>query len=112
MKRIDAIIPTDKRGSVVDAIIQAGAGGVTVSETKGRGSGARPTVRGSRGTATYTAEYNKVDTLTAIVDDAKVEAVVSAIINAAHTGTKGDGKIFVSSVEEAYDIATKQKEQV
>ena len=112
MKKIEVIVPSEKRSSVVTAILEAGAGGVIVAETKGRGSGERPTVRGSRGTATYVAEYNKTDTVTTVVDDSKLDSVVSAIMNAAHTGSKGDGKIFVSTIDDAYDIATKQKEQV
>lgn len=112
MKRIDAVVPTDKRSSVVAAIIEAGAGGVTVSESRGRGSGERPMVRGGRGTSTHVAEYNRIDTITTIVDDSKLDAVVSAIMDSAHTGSKGDGKVFVSTVDDAYDISTKQKEQV
>ena len=43
------------------------------------------------------------------MDDSKVDSVATAIMNAAHTGSKGDGKIFVSAVEESYDITTKRK---
>ena len=46
-----------------------------------------------------------------IIDDSKVEKIVRAIINTVHTGAKGDGKIFVSSIEESYDIATGQRGQ-
>ncbi|MFQ5782184.1 MAG: P-II family nitrogen regulator [Nitrosopumilus sp.] len=110
MKRLDIMIPNMRRGSVVDAIIKAGAGGVTIAETRGKGSGERPMVGGARGTARYVAEYNRTDTITTIVDDSKVEAVVAAVLDVAKTGSKGDGKIFVSSVEESYDITTGQKE--
>ena len=109
MKRIDAMIPTLKRSRVIDAIIKAGAGGVTISETRGKGSSPRPTVTGAKGTARYVAEYNRTDTITCIIDDSKVEKIVRAIINTVHTGAKGDGKIFVSSIEESYDIATGQR---
>ena len=64
MKRIDAMIPTLKRSRVIDAIIKAGAGGVTISETRGKGSSPRPTVTGAKGTARYVAEYNRTDTIT------------------------------------------------
>ena len=111
MKRIDAMIPTLKRNRVIHAIIKAGAGGVTISETRGKGSSPRPTVTGAKGTARYVAEYNRTDTITCIIDDSKVEKIVRAIINTVHTGAKGDGKIFVSPVEESYDIATGQRGQ-
>lgn len=112
MKRIDAMVPTLKRKAVCEAIIKAGAGGVTISENRGKGSSERPTVSGARGTAKYVAEYNRVDTVTTIVDDAKIDSVVKAIMHTVHTGKKGDGKIFVSPVDESYDITTGQKEQV
>jgi len=89
--------------------MKAGVSGVTVAETRGKGEGERPLVGGSRGTVKYVAEYNRTDTITTIVDDSKVDAVVKAIMDAAYTGEKGDGKVFVSTVDASYDIATSQK---
>ena len=66
-------------------------------------------IGGARGTTKYVADYNRTDTITTIVDDSKVEAVVKAIMDAARTGEQGDGKVFVSTVDESYDIATGQK---
>jgi nitrogen regulatory protein P-II 1 len=109
MKRIDAMIPTLKRNRVIDVILKSGAGGLTVSETRGKGSSPRPTIGGARGTARYVAEYNRTDTITTIVEDSKVDEIARAIMSAVHTGKKGDGKIFVSPVEESYDIATGTK---
>ena len=109
MKRIDAMIPNLKRSHVVAAIIKAGAGGVTIAETRGLGSGERPVVGKSRGTAMYVAEYNRTDTIITIVEDSQVDAIVKAIMEIVHTGVKSDGKIFVSPVEESYDISTGQK---
>ena len=109
MKRIDAMIPTLKRSRVIEAILKEGAGGVTISENRGKGSSPRPTVGGARGTARYVAEYNRTDTITTVVEDSQVEAIARAIINVVHSGKKGDGKIFVSPVEAAYDITTGQK---
>jgi len=109
MKRIEVFVPTTKRRAVVNAIIKAGAGGVTLVESRGKGSAERPRVGGARGTSRYIAEYNRIDTITTIVDDSKVDSVAKAIMEAAHTGSKGDGKIFVVPVEESYDIATQQK---
>ena len=110
MKRIDAMIPSMKRSEVIESILKAGAQGVTVVESRGKGAGERPFVRGARGTARYIAGYNRIDTITTVVNDSKLESVVSAIIDATHTGSKGDGMIFVSAVEEAYKIYTGSKE--
>jgi len=109
MKRIDAMIPNVKRKAVCEAIIKAGAGGVTISETRGKGAGTRPTFTGAKGTTRYVAEYSRTDTITTIVDDSKVNAIVKAVMNTVHTGAKGDGKIFVSPIDETYDITTGQK---
>jgi len=60
----------------------------------------------------YVAEYNRTDTIVTIVDDSKIYPVIEAIINAASTGSKGDGKIFVSPIEESFDIGTKEMKQL
>ena len=109
MKRIDAMIPNLKRRQVVDAVLTAGARGLTVSETRGRGVSPRPLIGGARGTAKYIAEYNRTDTITIIVEDSQVDVIVKAIMGMVQTGTKSDGKIFVSNIEETYDISTGQK---
>ena len=109
MKRIEAFIRDEKLSTVVDALKNIGVGGLTVTKSQGRGAGERPQLRAGRGTGTVTAEYNVTDNLITVVDDSKLEPAVSAILNAASTSNKGDGKVFVTTVDEAYDIATKQK---
>jgi nitrogen regulatory protein P-II 1 len=109
MQRIDAMVPSMKRNEVVDAILKAGAHGVTIVESRGKGAGERPMVGGARGTARYIAGYNRIDTITTVVDASKLDAVVSAIIDTAYTGHNGDGMIFVSTIDEAYKIGTKEK---
>jgi len=109
MKRIEAIIKEDKISSVIVALKEVGVGGLTVTRSQGRGSGERPQIRGARGTATFTAEFNNTNTVIIIVDDSKLDAAVSSIISAAKTGNKGDGKIFVSTIDEAYDIGSAEK---
>ena len=109
MKRIDAMIPSVKRNNVIDSILKAGAQGVTVVESRGKGAGDRPMVGGARGTARFIAGYNRTDTITTVVNDSKLDAVISAIIDTAHTGAKGDGMIFVSTIDEAHKIGTKEK---
>ncbi len=107
MKRIEATIQTDKAGAVSDAIKDL-VGGFTILEGNGRGSGKRQEIRSGRGTGSFTAEYNKVASLTTIVDDSEVEKVSSAIADAAFTGKGGDGIIIVTSVESATNIASKK----
>ncbi len=109
MKRIEAMIPSLKRNNVIEGILKAGAQGVTVVESRGKGAGERPMVGGARGTARYIAGYNRIDTIITIVNDSKLEPVISAILDIAHSGSKGDGMIFVSTIEEAYKIGTKEK---
>jgi nitrogen regulatory protein P-II 1 len=69
----------------------------------GQGTGERPEIGG------HQIEFNSTDVIVTVVHDSIVNSVVSAIIDAAHTGQKGDGKIFVTNVEESYDISTKEK---
>ena len=109
MKRIEAVIRSDKLNDVVDALKREKVGGLTVTQSRGRGAGERPLVGGSRGTAQYEAEFASGNTVVTIVDDSKVDATVSSIIDAAHTGVKGDGKIFITNVENSIDISTKEK---
>lgn len=108
MKRIVAIVQADKLKNVVDAL-EGKVGGFLAIEGKGRGSGARPTVRMGRGTGTMKADYNKIVSLMTIVDDSAVDTAIDAISGAVYTGTSGDGIITVSAVDEVVNIATKKK---
>ncbi len=109
MKRIEAFIRNDKLSSVVDALKMVGVGGLTITKSQGRGAGERPQLRSGRGTGTVTAEYSLTDSIITVIEDSKLEPTVSAIMNAASTGNKGDGKVFVTTIDDAYDIANKQK---
>jgi len=109
MKRIDAMVPSMRRSEVVNSILSAGAKGITLVESRGKGDGDRPMVEGARGTAKYIADYNRIDTITTVIDDSKVDFVVSAIMDAAYRGEYRDGVIFVSTIDEAYKISTKEK---
>jgi nitrogen regulatory protein P-II 1 len=108
MKRIEAIVQEDKLSTVVNALKLSEVGGVTITQSRGIGAGERPMLRGARGTAKFEAAYNRIATVVTVIDDSKVDAVVNTIMNAVSTGKAGDGKIFITNVEEAFDIATKQ----
>lgn len=103
MKRIEAIVQSEVSKQVVRAIRKTGVGGVTLIQSLGQGTGERPEIGG------HQIEFNSTDVIVTVVHDSIVNSVVSAIIDAAHTGQKGDGKIFVTNVEESYDISTKER---
>ena len=94
---------------VVDALKRVGVGGLTVFDAKGWGKGRRSQITSSRGTGSYIAEYNARNYLFTIVEDGLVDKVISAIADAAGTGSVGDGKIFVTKIDDAIDIGSKQK---
>lgn len=108
MKKIEAIVQSGKLADVIDALKAKEVGGITVMKSHGIGASSMPMLSGSRGTEKYMAAFNAFNTVIVIVDDSKLSHVVSAIIDAAHTGTRGDGKIFVTNIEEAFDIATRE----
>ena len=103
MKRIETVVQSEVSRKVVKAIRDTGVGGVTLIESLGQGAGDRPEIGGKQ------IEFNSTDVILTVVNDSEVDSVVSAIMDTAHTGQKGDGKIFVSTVEESFDISTKQK---
>ena len=109
MKRVEAVIVTEKCSAVIDALKKIGVGGITFVDAKGRGAGQREAMQGSRGTTRVVPEFHSRTSLMTVVDDAKVEAVINAITSAASTGSKGDGKIFIFSVEDVVDIGTRKR---
>ncbi|MFZ9855954.1 MAG: P-II family nitrogen regulator [Limisphaerales bacterium] len=107
MKKIEAIIKPFKLEEVKDALHEIGVAGMTVSEVKGFGrqKGHTEIYRGSE----YTVDFLPKIKIELVVGDEKATEAVSAIIKAAKTGKIGDGKIFVSPVEEAIRIRTEEK---
>jgi nitrogen regulatory protein PII len=107
MKKIEAIIKPFKLEEVKDALGEVGIEGMTVSEVKGFGrqKGHTEIYRGSE----YTVDFLPKIKLDLVVPDERAESAVAAIIKAAKTGKIGDGKVFVSSVDEAIRIRTEEK---
>lgn len=107
MKKIEAIIKPFKLEEVKDALGEAGIEGMTVSEVKGFGrqKGHTEIYRGSE----YTVDFLPKIKLELVIADDRADAAVQAIIGAAKTGKIGDGKIFVSNVEDAVRIRTGEK---
>jgi nitrogen regulatory protein P-II 1 len=98
MKRLDIIVKSDKVDDTVNAIKTVGVGGVSTLQIQGQGSEESPLVG---------SNYTRGMIIT-IVEDSKVEPILTAVGNVACTNTKGDGKVFISNVEEVMDICTKE----
>ncbi len=107
MKKIEAIIKPFKLEEVKDALHEIGIQGLTVTEAKGFGrqKGHTEIYRGSE----YTVDFLPKLKVELVITDDLVERAVAAIIKGAKTGKIGDGKIFVSSIEEAIRIRTEEK---
>ena len=104
MKRIDAIIKPFKLEDVKEALTGIGIEGMTVSEAKGVGrqKGHTEIYRGSE----YTVDFLPKLKLELVIGEDRVEDAVKAIQGAAQTGKIGDGKIFISTVEQSVRIRT------
>jgi nitrogen regulatory protein P-II 1 len=104
MKKIEAVIKPFKLDDIKDALQEVGIQGITVTEAKGFGRqrGHTELYRG----AEYVVDFLPKLLLTVIVSDNMVDKVIEAIINVSRTGRIGDGKIFVSPIEQVIRIRT------
>jgi nitrogen regulatory protein P-II 1 len=107
MKMVEAIVKPFKLDEVKEALTKAGVQGMTVEEVKGFGrqKGHTELYRG----AEYSVDFLPKVKIQVLVPDEKAAAVVEAITDAARTGKIGDGKIFVTNVEEVIRIRTGEK---
>ncbi len=107
MKKIEAIIKPFKLEEVKDALTKIGIQGMTISEVKGFGrqKGHTEHYRG----AEYAIDFVPKSKIELIVTDEMINQVIEAIVRASKTGKFGDGKIFVSSVEEVIRIRTGER---
>jgi nitrogen regulatory protein P-II 1 len=107
MTKVEAIIQPGKFEAVKEALTEAGITGMTISEVRGHG-------RQKGHTETYRGREYSVDLLPkvkveVVLDDAQVKAAVGAILEAASTGKIGDGKIFLSKVDEVIRIRNQER---
>lgn len=107
MKKVEAIIRPFKLDEVKIALVNAGVVGMTVSEVRGFGrqKGQTERYRGSE----YTVEFLQKLKVEIVIEDHQVDMVVDKIITAARTGEIGDGKIFITPVDEIIRIRTGEK---
>ena len=107
MKKVEAIIKPFKLDEVKDKLNDLGIQGITVTEVKGFGrqKGHTELYRG----AEYVVDFLPKVKMEIVIDDARLEEVVNAIMQTAQTGRIGDGKIFVTNLEEAVRIRTGER---
>ncbi len=108
MKKIEAIVRHFKLEDVKSAITEVGIHGMTVTEVRGFGrqKGHKETYRG----AEYIVDFMPKVKMEIVVADADAEKLVEAVIRAARTGQVGDGKIFISSVDQVVRIRTGEQD--
>lgn len=107
MKKIEAIIKPFKLDEVKHALGELGVEGMTVSEVKGFGrqKGHTEIYRGSE----YTVDFLPKVKIEIVLPDSQIQAATDAIVKSARTGKIGDGKVFISLVEEAIRIRTDER---
>jgi nitrogen regulatory protein P-II 1 len=107
MKKIEAIIKPFKLEEVKDALEEIGIEGMTITEVKGFGrqKGHTEIFRGSE----YTVDFLPKIRIDIVVTDAILDLALRTVIKAAQTGKIGDGKVFISTIEEAVRIRTEER---
>ncbi len=95
MKKIEAVIQSVREDDVLESLRKIKLGGFSISEGKGCGRS--------------NEDFSNIKIICTVVEDSNVEKVVAAIAEAAHMSTTGDGKIFVSSVDQVTDISTNKQ---
>jgi nitrogen regulatory protein P-II 1 len=109
MKKIEAIVPHGRLDRTFEGLKQLGLGGLTYFESKGRGQAPRPAVHGGRGTTSFIPEFNLNALLVLVVGDSIADNVIDNIVRNTSTGLAGEGKIFVSNIDDAVDIGSKTR---
>ncbi|HSP86973.1 MAG TPA: P-II family nitrogen regulator [Ignavibacteriaceae bacterium] len=106
MKKITAIIRPFKLDEVKEALVEEGIKGLTITEVRGYGrqKGHTETYRGSE----YQIEFIPKIKIEVVVEESKADSVVEAILKSAKTGQVGDGKIFISDIQEVIRIRTEE----
>ncbi|MDP8888594.1 MAG: P-II family nitrogen regulator [Thermoproteota archaeon] len=109
MKKIEAIVPVARLESAFAALGELDLGGFTYYDSKGRGQIPRPEIHSGRGTSTYRPEFNVNSTIVVVTKDSMADSVISKILDSTSSGLTGEGKVFVSDVDEVIDIGSKQR---
>lgn len=107
MKKIEAIIRPEKLGAVRAAIAEVGYTGITISDVRGHGNqkGLKQQYRG----VSYVVDILPKVKIEMVATDALVEQILKAVTEAAYTGAIGDGKIFVSTIDDVIRVRTGER---
>jgi nitrogen regulatory protein P-II 1 len=110
MQKIEAVIQPSKLDAVKDALVEIGVSGITILEARGHGrqKGHTEFYRGRE----YSVDLLPKVKLELVVSDEMLEAAIQAIIATARTGTIGDGKIFISKIDEAIRIRNDERGEI
>ena len=110
MQKIEAVIQPSKLDQVKDALVEIGVDGMTILEARGHGrqKGHTEVYRGRE----YSVDLLPKVKLEVVVTDEMLDRAVNAIIAAARTGTIGDGKIFISKIDEAIRIRNDERGEI
>jgi nitrogen regulatory protein P-II 1 len=109
LKKIEAIVPAARLESAFAALKELDLGGFTYYESRGRGQIPRPEMQTGKGTSTYRPEFNVNATIVVVTRDSMADGVISKILDSASSGLAGEGKIFVSDIDNVVDIGSKRR---
>ena len=109
MKKIEAVVPAARLESAFAALRELELGGFTYYESRGRGQIPRPEIHSGRGTGTYRPEFNVNATIVVVTTDSMAGKVIEKVLESTSSGLAGEGKIFVSNIDDVIDIGSKQR---
>ncbi|MGH9991265.1 MAG: P-II family nitrogen regulator [Nitrososphaera sp.] len=109
MKKIEAVVPSARLDRAFSALKELNLGGITYYDSKGQGQVPRPELHSGRGTGTYRPEFNVNATIVIVLKDSMVTKVVDKLLESTSSGLAGEGKIFISDVDDALDIGSRQR---
>lgn len=109
MKKIEAVVPSARLDKAFAALKELDLGGLTYYDSKGRGQIPRPEIHSGRGTGTFRPEFNVNTTIVIVTKESAVNRVIEKLLESTSSGLAGEGKIFVSDVDDVVDIGSKQR---
>ena len=109
MKKIEAVVPSARLERAFAALRDLNLGGLTYYDSKGQGQVPRPEIHSGRGTGTYRPEFNVNATIVVVTQDNMAAKVIEKLVESTSTGLAGEGKIFVSDVDDVIDIGSRKR---